>query len=237
MLRRAVESGVNLIDTADSYGPFVSERLIADALHPYPADLVIATKGGLLRDGPGRWRPDGRPQHLRAACETSLQRLKLEQILLYQLHRVDPRVSARGLGRHAGDAQGRGQDSPHRTVERRRGRTRRGARDHADRVGAEPLRAGTRDSEDLLDRCEQESLAFLPWAPLDQGNVEQNPELTRIAADHGATPRQVAVAWLLARSPVMLPIPGTGSLADLEENLSARSLVLTPSEIATLDRA
>ena len=237
VLRRAVERGVNLIDTADSYGPFVSEWLIAEALHPYPADLVIATKGGVLRDGPGRWRPDGRPQHLRAACETSLQRLKLEQIPLYQLHRVDPRVPLadsvgmltklkdEGKIRHIGLSNVDEDEldealaiTPIVSVQNRYG-------------------PATRDSEHLLDRCEQEGLAFLPWAPLDQGDVEKDPALTRIAADHGATQRQVALAWLLARSPVMLPIPGTGSLAHLEENLSARSLVLTPSEIATLNRA
>jgi pyridoxine 4-dehydrogenase len=235
VLRRAVDQGVNLIDTADSYGPFVSERLIAEALHPYPTDLVIATKGGLLRDGPGQWRPDGRPQHLRAACEESLQRLKLEQIPLYQLHRVDPavpledsigmlvRLKDEGKIRHIGLSNVNESQldqalaiTPVVSVQNRYG-------------------PGTRSSEALVDRCEEESLAFLPWAPMDQGSVAQNATVEGIASAHGATPRQVALAWLLARSPVILPIPGTGSLGHLEENLAARQLTLTPNEIAVLN--
>jgi pyridoxine 4-dehydrogenase len=235
VLRRAVDQGVNLIDTADSYGPFVSERLIAEALHPYPTDLVIATKGGLLRDGPGQWRPDGRPQRLRAACEESLQRLKLEQIPLYQLHRVDPavpledsigmlvRLKDEGKIRHIGLSNVNESQldqalaiTPVVSVQNRYG-------------------PGTRSSEALVDRCEEESLAFLPWAPMDQGSVAQNATVEGIASAHGATPRQVALAWLLARSPVILPIPGTGSLGHLEENLAARQLTLTPNEIAVLN--
>ncbi len=235
VLRRAVDQGVNLIDTADSYGPFVSERLIAEALHPYPTDLVIATKGGLLRDGPGQWRPDGRPQHLRAACEESLQRLKLEQIPLYQLHRVDPavpledsigmlvRLKDEGKIRHIGLSNVNESQldqalaiTPVVSVQNRYG-------------------PGTRTSEALIDRCEEESLAFLPWAPMDQGSVAQNATVEGIASAHGATPRQVALAWLLARSPVILPIPGTGSLGHLQENLAARQLTLTPNEIAALN--
>src|SRR4051812_2468618 len=224
VLRRAVEQGINFIDTADSYGPFVSERLIAEALHPYPPDLVIATKGGLLRDGPGQWRADGRPQHLRAACEGSLQRLRLEQIPLYQLHRVDPAIPLEdsvgmlvtlkneGKIRHIGLSNVN--------------------EDHLDAALAiTPIVSvqnrfgpGTRNSESLVDRCEVEGLAFLPWAPLDQGGVDQNSALEGIAYAHSATRRQVALAWLLARSPVMLPIPGTGSVRHLEENLAARSL-------------
>jgi pyridoxine 4-dehydrogenase len=236
VLRRAVELGVDLIDTADSYGPFVSERLIAEALHPYPADLVIATKGGQLRDGPGQWRPDGRPQHLRAACDGSLQRLKLEQIPLYQLHRPDPSVPLEdslgmlatlkdeGKIRHIGVANVNEEQlaqalaiTPVVSVQNRYG-------------------PGTRASEPILDRCEQEQLAFLPWAPLDQGGVAENWTLIRIARARGATPRQVALAWLVARSPVMLPIPGTGSISHLEENMAARSITLTPQEVAELER-
>lgn len=235
VLRRAVEQGVNLIDTADSYGPFVSERLIAEALHPYPPDLVIATKGGLLREGPNQWRPDGRPQHLRAACEGSLQRLKLEQIPLYQLHTVDPAVpydesvgmlatlKNEGKIRHIGvsnvneDQLGQALSvTPVVSVQNRYG-------------------FGARGSEALVDRCEQEGFAFLPWAPLDQGGVAGNSALEGIANAHGATPRQVALAWLLARSPVILPIPGTGSVRHLEENLAARSLTLTAEELAALN--
>jgi pyridoxine 4-dehydrogenase len=236
VLRRAVDEGVNLIDTADSYGPFVSERLIAEALHPYPTDLVIASKGGLRRDGPDVWHADGRPQHLRAACEESLQRLKLEQIPLYQLHRVDPAVPLdesigmlvtlknEGKIRHIGVSNV--------------------SEDQLDEALAitsvvsvqNRYGPGARSSESLVDRCEQEGLAFLPWAPMDQGAVADNRTVNAIANAHGATPRQVALAWLLARSPVMLPIPGTSSLAHLEENLAARSLTLTPNEIAALNR-
>jgi pyridoxine 4-dehydrogenase len=234
-LRRAVEQGINLIDTADSYGPFVSERLIAEALHPYPDDLVIATKGGLTRSGPNRWSADGRPQHLRAACDESLQRLQLEQIPLYQLHRVDPavpledslgmlvRLKDEGKIRHIGvcnvneDQLARAlRITPIVSVQNRYGH-------------------GDRSSEAIVDRCEEESLAFLPWAPLGGGNVT-DATVERIAAGHGATARQVALAWLLARSPVMVPIPGTSSVAHLEENVAAGTLRLTPQEIAELNR-
>jgi pyridoxine 4-dehydrogenase len=236
VLRRAVDLGVNLIDTADSYGPFVSESLIAEALHPYPDDLVIATKGGLLRDGPGQWRPDGRPQHLRAACEESLQRLKLEQIPLYQLHRVDPAVAIE-------DSVGM------LTTLKDEGKIRHIGLSNVDEDQLDEALAitpivsvqnrygpGTRSSEEMVDRCEDEAIAFLPWAPLDQGRV-QDAALTDIAARHGATPRQVALAWLLARSPVILPIPGTGSVHHLEENLAARSLTLSRAEVAQLNRS
>jgi pyridoxine 4-dehydrogenase len=234
-LRRAVELGVNFIDTADSYGPLVSERLITEALHPYPDDLVIATKGGLTRSGPNQWNADGRPQHLRAACEGSLQRLKLEQIPLYQLHRVDPAVSLEdslgmlvtlkdeGKIRHIGvcnvddDQLSRALAiTPMVSVQNRYG--------HADR-----------SSEALLDRCGLEALAFLPWAPLGGGRIT-DATVERIAVSHGATARQVVLAWLLARSPVMVPIPGTSSVAHLEENVAAGELRLTPEEIAELNR-
>ena len=234
-LRRAVDLGINLIDTADSYGPFVSERLIAEALHPYPDNLVIATKGGLTRSGPNQWSADGRPQHLRAACDESLERLRLEQIPLYQLHRVDPavpledslgmlvRLKEEGKIRHIGvcnvsdDELGAALGiTPIVSVQNRYG--------HADR-----------SSEAIVDRCEVESLAFLPWAPLGGGNVRDGL-VERIAAEHGATPRQVLLAWLLARSPVMVPIPGTSSVTHLEENVAARELRLTRNEVAELNR-
>jgi aryl-alcohol dehydrogenase-like predicted oxidoreductase len=235
-LRRAVDLGINLIDTADAYGPFVSERLIAEALHPYPADLVIATKGGLTRSGPNQWSADGRPQHLRAACDESLQRLRLEQIPLYQLHRVDPavpledslgmlvRLKEEGKIRHIGVCNVSEDEldvalgiTPIVSVQNRYG--------HADR-----------SSEAIVDRCEVEALAFLPWAPLGGGNV-RDATVERLAAAHGATPRQVVLAWLLARSPVMVPIPGTSSVAHLEENVAAREVRLTPPEVADLNRA
>ncbi|HEY3671245.1 MAG TPA: aldo/keto reductase [Acidimicrobiia bacterium] len=234
-LRRAIDLGVNLIDTADSYGPFVSERLIAEALHPYPEDLVIATKGGLTRSGPNQWQADGRPQHLRAACDGSLERLKLEQIPVYQFHRVDPTVSLEdsigmlvqlkdeGKIRHIGvcnvDEDQLGQVlglTPIVSVQNRYG--------HGDRT-----------SEAIVDRCEVERLAFLPWAPLGGGSVS-DATVERIAAAHGATARQVVLAWMLARSPVILPIPGTSSVAHLEENVAAGELLLTPQEIAELNR-
>lgn len=234
-VRRAVELGVNLIDTADAYGPTVSERLIAEALHPYPDDLVIATKGGLTRSGPNRWSPDGRPQHLRGACDESLGRLKLEQIPLYQLHRVDPAVPiADSIGalvqlkdegkiRHIGvcnvsdDQLGQALAiTPVVSVQNRYGH-------------------GDRSSEAIVDRCEVEGLAFLPWAPLGGGRVD-DLALDRVAAAHGATVRQVALAWLQARSPAILPIPGTGSVAHLEENLAAGVLTLAPAEVAELSR-
>jgi pyridoxine 4-dehydrogenase len=235
-LRRAVELGVNLIDTADSYGPYVSEQLIAEALHPYPDDLVIATKGGLTRSGPNQWSPNGRPEHLREACEGSLGRLKLEQIPLYQFHRPDPAVPlADSLGalaqlkdegkiRHIGVCNVNEDQisqslavTPIVSIQNRYG-------------------YGDRSSEAIVDRCEQEDFAFLPWAPLGGGEVS-DPTLERIATAHNATARQVALAWLLAHSPVMLPIPGTSSVAHLEENVAAGRLELTPQEITELNHA
>ncbi len=237
VLRRAVDLGVTFIDTADSYGPFVSERLIAEALHPYPGDLVIATKGGLQRTGPGQWPPDGRPQHLRAACDGSLERLRLEQIPLYQFHRPDPKVpfedsvgmlvelKDEGKIRHIGLSNVTEDQldtamrmTPIVSVQNRYSRV-------------------DRSSEAMLDRCESESIAFLPWAPIEAGRIDRDSPVARVAAAHQATPHQVALAWLLARSPVMIPIPGTGSVAHLEENLGAATLQLTPSEVAELNAA
>ena len=234
VLRRAVELGVTLIDTADSYGPAVSERLIAEALHPYPDDVVIATKGGLLRDGPHRWRPDGRPEHLRTVCDESLQRLRLEQIPVYQFHRPDPRVPF--------------EDSVGTLVELQQvGKIRHIGLsnvtvDELDRASALTPIASVqnryspvdRSSEDVLARCEAEAIGFLPWAPLEGGGIGGEGELERIAAAHDATAHQIAIAWLLARSPAMLPIPGTGSVAHLEENVAAGSIELSADELASL---
>jgi pyridoxine 4-dehydrogenase len=235
VLRRVVELEVNFIDTADSYGPEVSETLIAEALHPYPDDLVIATKGGLLRTGPGRWPSDGRPEHLKEACEGSLRRLQLEQIPLYQFHRPDPRVpledsigalvelQAEGKIRHIGvsnvslDQLGRAQKlAPVVSVQNR-------------------YNAADRSSEALVDVCAQDGLAFLPWAPIQ--DTGRNRALGAIAERHGATPTQVVLAWLLARSPAMLPIPGTGSVEHLEENVAAAGLQLEEGEVADLTAA
>jgi len=234
VLRRAVELGVNLIDTADSYGPGVSEQLIAEALHPYPDDVVIATKGGLLRDGPHRWRPDGRPEHLRTVCDESLQRLRLEQIPLYQFHRPDPRVPF--------------EDSVGALVElQREGKIRHIGLSNVTVAELDRALALTpvvsvqnryspvdRRSDDVLARCEDASIGFVPWAPLESGGIGDQGELERVAAAHDATPHQVAIAWLLARSPAMLPIPGTGSIAHLEENMAAASIELSTDELARL---
>jgi len=234
VLRRVVELGVNFIDTADSYGPEVSEVLIAEALAPYPDDLVIATKGGLERSGPGQWPVNGHPDHLREACDGSLRRLGLEQIPLYQLHRPDPKVplddslgalvelKEQGKIRHIGlsnvnerQLRQAEQLTPIVSIQNR-------------------FNVADRASEGLVDLCEQEQITFLPWAPIQdlrgQGAVRQ------IAERHGASPTQVVLAWLLARSPAMLPIPGTGSLGHLEENVAAASLELTGEEVAELNR-
>jgi pyridoxine 4-dehydrogenase len=235
VLKRAVELGINLIDTADSYGPHVSERLIGETLHPYPEDLVIATKGGLLRDGPGQWRRDARPEHLREACEGSLKRLKLDRIDLYQLHRIDPRVPAEeplgalaelreeGKIRHIGlsevsveQIQRAQQIVPIVSVQNRYNLT-------------------DRDSEDVLGFCEREGIGFIPWFPLATGDLARpGGPLDEIATRYGASPGQVALAWLLWRSPVMLPIPGTSSVEHLEENVAAASLELDKEEFAEL---
>jgi pyridoxine 4-dehydrogenase len=231
-LRRAVELEVQFIDTADSYGPEVSERLIAEALHPYPDDLVIATKGGLVRPGPDRWEPNGRPDHLRQACEGSLQRLRLEQIALYQFHRPDPAVPlAESIGA---------------LIELKdEGKIRHIAicNVNEDQLGAAQALVPTvsvqnrynlsdRHSESLVDRCEQQGLAFLPWAPIQ--DLKRNRRARAVAKRHGVSERQVALAWLLARSPAMLPIPGTGSVAHLEENIAAAALRLGPDEVTEL---
>jgi pyridoxine 4-dehydrogenase len=235
VLKRAVELGINLIDTADSYGPEVSERLIGETLHPYPDELVIATKGGLLRDGPGQWRTDGRPEHLRQACEGSLRRLKVDRIDLYQLHRIDSRVPAEeSLGALA--------------ELREEGKVRYVG---LSEVGVEEIQRAQeivpivsvqnrynlidRGSEDVLDFCEREGIGFIPWFPLATGDLARpGGPLDEIAARHDASPGQVALAWLLWRSPVMLPIPGTSSVKHLEENVAAASLDLDEEELAAL---
>jgi aryl-alcohol dehydrogenase-like predicted oxidoreductase len=226
---------VNLIDTADAYGPGASERLIADALHPYPQDLVIATKGGQRRRGPYQWYADCRPASLREACVASLRRLRLERIDLYQLHTVDPQVpleesvgaltelQAEGKVRHIGVCNV--------SVEQLSR-----ARSVASIVSVQnSYSLGDRVWEAVLEVCERDRLAFLPWMPLARGALaRRRSRLDRIARAHGAKPGQVALAWLLQRSPVTLPIPGTSSVAHLEENLGARHLRLTDEEMASL---
>jgi pyridoxine 4-dehydrogenase len=233
LVRRVVELGVNFIDTADSYGPEVSERLIREALHPYPEGIVIATKGGLLRDGPGKWRPHCTPEHLKEACESSLRRLRLDCIDLYQLHTPDPDVPfeesvgaladlrQEGKIRHVGlsnvgttHLERASEITPVVSVQNRYSIT-------------------ARDSEKVLQTCEQDGLAFIPWFPLDAGSLG-SVRLQEVASAHGATVHQVAIAWLLQHSPVSLPIPGTSSAQHLEENVAAAGLELTEEEMEAI---
>jgi pyridoxine 4-dehydrogenase len=232
VLRRAVELGVNFIDTADSYGPEVSETLIAEALAPYPDDLVVATKGGLVRPGPNRWEPVGRPEHLRAACEGSLRRLGLEQIPLYQFHRPDPSVPlAESIGalvelkragkiRHIGVSNMTENElkqtqslTPVVSVQNR-------------------FNVSDRSSDGMVDLCEQEGIVFIPYAPIQQ--ADRNPGVAAAAKRHSASSRQIALAWMMARSPQILPIPGTRTLAHLESNIAAASIELSPDEVAAI---
>jgi pyridoxine 4-dehydrogenase len=232
VLRRAVELGVNFIDTADSYGPQVSEEIIAEALFPYPQDLVIATKGGLERTGPGRWPANGRPEHLVEACEGSLRRLRLDQIPLYQFHRPDPVVPLEdSIGALVGlKEQGK---IRHIGVSNLNEEQLRRAQKLAPVVSIQNrYNLDDRRSEPLVDLSEQERLAFLPWEPIQ--DLDGNPVVPEVADRHGATPRQVVLAWLLARSPAMLPIPGTGSVAHLEENIAAAAIELTAAEVTAL---
>ena len=237
VLRRAVELGVNLIDTADSYGPEVSEKIIAEALHPYPAGLVIATKGGLTRSGPGQWHRNGRPAHLRKVCEDSLRRLRVGRIDIYQLHAVDPSVPmeeslgelvklrSEGKIRHIGlsnvsvdQLQRARKLVPIVSVQNR-------------------YNLADRASEDVLKVCERDGLGFLPWYPVGAGDLARpGGPLDRAAKAHGVTQAQVALAWLLLHSPVTLPIPGTSSTAHLEENVAAAELTLDNAEMIALER-
>ena len=227
-LRRAVELGVNFIDTADSYGPEVSENLIAEALYPYPDDLVIATKGGFARPGPNQWEPDGRPEHLRSVCEGSLRRLRLEQIPLYQLHRPDPHVPyAESVGTLA-DLQKEGKIR-HIGVSNVSEEQLREAQRVVPIVSVQNRYNVTdRSSQQVLDVCEQESLVFLPWAPIQE--TGRNVGVLNAARRLGATEHQVVLAWLLASSPAMLPIPGTGSPDHVAENIAAAAIELTGDE-------
>ncbi len=240
VLRRAIELGVNFIDTADAYGPEVSERLIAEALYPYPKDLIIATKGGLTRPGPSQWVANCTPAHLREACTQSLKRLKLERIDLYQLHTVDSKVpleeslgelarlQKEGKIRHIGVSNFKLDELirarrvvPVVSVQNRYNVT-------------------DRSSQDVLDYCTREHIAFIPWAPLGRGAPDALPEkaegeaFTKAAAAHGISNFQLAIAWLLAKSPVMLPIPGTSSVAHLDENVAAARVTLTPTELSAI---
>ena len=233
VLRRAVELGVNFIDTADSYGPHVSEEIIADALHPYPEDLVIASKGGLVRPGPNVWDADGRPEHLREACEGSLKRLKLDQIPLYQFHRPDPKVRLEdsvgtlaalkdeGKIRHIGLSNVT-EAELHLAMR------------IVPIVSVQNMFNLTdRSAEAVLAVCEIEDIVFIPWRPVDGGTLTSGT-VADIARARSCTPSQVALAWLLDRSPAILPIPGTSSVAHLEENVAAADVHLTAEEVAAL---
>jgi aryl-alcohol dehydrogenase-like predicted oxidoreductase len=227
-LRRAVELGVNFIDTADSYGPDVSENLIAEALHPYPDDLVIATKGGFARSGPNRWTPDGRPEHLRGACEGSLRRLRVEQIPLYQFHVPDPKVPyAESVGAIA-ELQKEGKIR-HVGVSNVSPEQLREAQGIVNVVSVQNrFNVTDRASQAVLDICEQESLVFLPWAPIQQAG--KNVGVLNAARRLGATEYQVVLAWMLSFSRAMLPIPGTSSPGHVADNIAAAGLELTGDE-------
>jgi pyridoxine 4-dehydrogenase len=231
VVRRAVELGINFIDTADSYGPEVSERIIAEALHPYPPGLVIATKAGFVRPGPNQWTMNGRPEHLRTACEGSLRRLRLDRIILFQLHRIDPnvpaadqlgaleRLQAEGKIEHIGlsevsisEIENARAIVPIVSVQNR-------------------YSVADRAADDVVDYCTRENLAFIPWYPLATGKLEA---LDRKAAKLSVTPSQLALAWLLWRSPAIIPIPGTSNIKHLEENTAASSLKLDERELESL---
>jgi aryl-alcohol dehydrogenase-like predicted oxidoreductase len=234
LLRRAVELGVNFIDTADSYGPHVDETLIAEALHPYRRGLVIATKGGLVRPNRQAWDPDGRPEHLRRALEGSLKRLRLERIDVYQFHAPDPDVPfAESIGALA--ALQRAGKIRHLGVSNVSVRELAEARRITPIVSVQnEYNLGERSSDDVLAECERAKIAFIPWYPLGAGQALKAARAQRVARRVGATPAQVALAWLLARSPMMLPIPGTSSIAHLEENVGAAALKLAAGDLATL---
>jgi aryl-alcohol dehydrogenase-like predicted oxidoreductase len=236
VLRRAVDLGVDFIDTADAYGPGTSEELLAEALVPYPKGLVIATKGGLLRPRASAWDSDARPSHLKAACEASLKRLRVERIDLYQLHAPDPRVPlADSIGALA-ELQRQGKIR-HIGVSNVDARELAIARGVATIVSVQNrYNLGERTSDGVLAVCEKDGIAFLPWYPLTAGSDadKASAKLARVAARHKATSAQVALAWLLARSPVMVPIPGTSSVAHLEENMGARDVRLTAEDMADL---
>ena len=235
VLRRAIELGVNFIDTADSYGPEVSENLIAETLRPYPKGLVIATKGGLTRQGPDIWKPVGRPEYLQQCVEMSLRRLKVDKIDLYQLHRIDPRVPVEetlgvlkemqqaGKIRHIGLSEVSVAEIEH-------------TKGIVDVVSVQNLyNLANRKSEDVLNYCEKNNLGFIPWFPVAAGDLARpGGPLDQAAQRHDATVAQLALAWLLRRSPVMLPIPGTSSVAHLEENVAAAGVQLADDEFAAL---
>jgi len=236
VLRRAVELGINFIDTADSYGPHVSEEIIAEALHPYPADLVIATKGGFDRTGPNQWVENGKPEHLKAACEGSLRRLRLDRIDLYQLHRIDPKVPVEDQLGTLKDLQAQGKIKHIGLSEVSVAQIQ-----HAQTVVPivsvqNRYSISDRGSEDVLEYCEKQKMGFIPWFPLAAGRVSgPDSPISRVAKQWKATPSEVALAWLLARSPVMLPIPVTSKVKRLEENVAAADIKIDASKSQELE--
>ncbi len=236
VLQRAVELGVNFIDTADAYGPRVNEEQIAQALYPYPGDLLIATKGGSTRSGPSQWDRDGRPQHLKEACDASLRRLRVDAIDLYQLHTVDPKVpfedqvGALKELRDAGKIRSVGLSNVDLDQLRR-------AEKIVDIASVQNhYNVGDRTSEPVLEYCAQRTMAFIPYFPLDGGDLDVVATLEPFARAHGATIWQIALAWLLAHSPAMLPIPGTSSIAHLEQNVASAAIRLSTEELDALDK-
>ena len=238
VLQRAVERGVTFFDTADSYGPVVAEQLLKKALHPYNDDVVIATKAGLTRSGPGDWRPVGRPEYLRQQAELSLRNLGLEQIPLFQLHRIDPKVPLAdqvgelALLQHEGKIR-------HIGLSEVSVAELEAAAEFATIASVQNLyNLANRKAEDVLDYAERNSIAFIPWFPLATGQLAaQGGPLDTVAKEHGKSPSQLALAWLLRRSPVILPIPGTSSTAHLDDNIDAAALTLTDEEFAALEKA
>jgi pyridoxine 4-dehydrogenase len=238
VLKRAVKLGVNFIDTADSYGPEVAEQLIAESLYPYPKDLVIATKAGLTRQGPGQWAPVGRPEYLKQQLEMSLRRLRLERIDLFQLHRIDPRVPVEESLGALKDAQSEGKihqiglsEVSVPDIER--------ARNTVEIVSVQnKYNLSEREHEPVLEWCQREGIAFIPWFPVASGKLAQEGgPLDDAARRHGASVAQLSIAWLLHRSPVMLPIPGTSSVKHLVENVGSAGLKLSPEEWLAIEQA
>ncbi len=237
LLRRAVELGIDFIDTADSYGPNVSEEIIGEALAPYGDGVVIATKGGLERDGPGIWRANCRPEHLRKALEGSLRRLDVERIDLHQLHTIDRDVP---LEESLGELSGLQREGKirHIGVSNFSAEELKRARKAVDVVSVQNrYNLSYRASDDIVDACEEAGIAFLPWHPLAAADLLESAALQEVAADHDATVAQVCLAWLLHRSPVIIPIPGTSSIAHLEENTAAREVELTSQDLQRIEDA
>jgi len=234
LLKHVVASGVNFIDTADSYGPDISEELIAEALHPYPSGLVIGTKGGLRRTGPDQWPIDARPERLRECVEGSLKRLKLDCIDLYQLHRIDPKVPIADTLGALVDLQKAGKIR-HIGISQTSVAEYEQCKKLATIASVQNLyNVEDRSADDVVEACERDGVAFLPWYPLGGSGNQKHDAVVRIAAARGVSANQIALAWLLARSPVMVPIPGTSSIAHFDDNIAAAQVTLTSDELAAL---